>query len=589
MLKYKSFIKLAFAGLLLLSGCEKYLDRQPDDMLTLDKVFSNKLENIKYLASVYSYLPSIFDPYNNLTAVTDEADFVWTGVGGNNINRGDWSPTYIPYDRFSNFYRAIRSATVYMSRGGECKECDAESPGITKQYMAEARAMRAWYYALLLQQYGPVAIISTPISVDSEVSDLQIPRNSYDEVVDFIVSELDAASADLPLQNLSADFGRVNKKVAMAMKSRVLLYAASPLWNGNTDFASFKNLDGKQLVNQTYDANKWKKAADAAKAVIDLMPNGLYKKNNAAGVFDPKLSYQYLSIDRWNKEIIWARNGEANNWEHHLAIRQISGWNGVGVTQQMVDAYHMSNGKRIDEQGSGYVETGFSTVATEYAKAGTWNMYVNREPRFYANVTYNGAEWIWKGENGLSPIKVELYNTGRAGAAGSHDHSETGYLLHRFINPGNNIANWVGSPQHEIYFRLADLYLSYAEALNEVSPGNADILKYVNLVRERGGIPTLQPGGGQAVVKELIHHERRIEMAFEQHRVWDTRRWKIAEQTDGGPMWGMNVRSGSSFADVSFYTRRIFETRVFQKKHYLWPIPQSEVERNKAWVQNPGW
>jgi starch-binding outer membrane protein, SusD/RagB family len=574
---------LVFFGLSL-SSCDKFLDKQEEDLLTIDQVFQNRISNQGYLANVYNYVPMYVDPKTSFTPVSDEADFVWSDVRAQQINIGNWSPTNIPLDQFGWYYRGIRAATIYLKRGQECIECEQQIPGVTTRYVAEARALRAYFYFLLLRQYGPVAILDDVLPVDAQASDLQIPRNSYDEVVDYIVSELEKAIPDLPVQHSPADYGRMDKRTCLAIMSRTLLYAASPLWNGNSDFTSFKNKDGKALVNPTYDQNKWKKASDASKALIDLMPGGLYKKM-VNGTWDPRESYQYLSIDRWNQEIIFARNFEANGWEHHMAPRQTGAWNGGGVTQEMVDAYQMDNGKRIEESGSGYIEEGFSKVDTKYTKAGTWNMWTNREPRFYASVTYNGADWIWTAQK----IKVQLYKTGASGFAGSHDHSNTGYLLHRFVSPTSDVQNWNSSPQHDIHFRLAEIYLNYAEALNEVNPGHADIAKYVNLVRERGGIPNLPAGLTQSEMRDRIRHERRIELAFESHRVWDTRRWKIAEQTDGGPKTGMNVGEGTSFSDPSYYVRTVFENRVFQKKHYLWPIPQSEVERNKEWIQNPGW
>lgn len=592
-LKSSSNIIVLLTVSLLMSSCSKFLDKQTEDLVTLDQVFKNRQSNLGYLANVYNHVPIYLDPKATFSPVSDEADFVWGDVRAQQINLGNWSPTSTQLDYYlginvptASLYRGIRAASIYVARGKECTECEQQEPGRTVQYVAEARALRAYFYFMLIRQYGPVPLITDALSVNASADQLQIPRNSYDEVVDYIISELEKAAADLPNQHDPSNYGRIDKRTCFAIKARTLLYAASPLWNGNADLASLKNKDGKGLVNQTYDAGKWKKAADAAKVVIDLMPDGLYKRL-VNGVFDPKQSYQYLSIDRWNQEIIFARNMEGNNWEHHVAPRQVQGWNGGGVTQEMVDAYRMDNGKMINEPGSGYVEEGFSTTNTKYTKSGTWNMWVNREPRFYASVTYNGADWIWTGAT--QPIKVQLYNTGTSGYAGSHDHTNTGYILHRFVSPTSNVQNWNGSPQHDIHFRLAEMYLNYAEALNEINPGHADILKYLNLVRERGGIPALAAGLSQADMRLMIRHERRIEMAFETHRVWDTRRWKIAEQTDGGPMTGMNVAAGTSFTDLSFYKRTVFETRVFQKKHYLWPIPQSEIERNRLMVQNPGW
>lgn len=570
-------------------SCDDFLDKQPDDMLTIDAVFTTRLEVEKYLANVYSYLPDPADPYANFTPVSDEGDFVWTTIGANSINTGNWGPTSIPYDRYAHYYKGIRAASVYINSVEKCAECEGVTAGINVRTKAEARALRAYYYFLLLRQYGPIVLLPNIIPVDASISETTKPRNSYDECVKYIADELDLAAKDLPTvtQNV-IDYGRVDKRAAMAIKARVLLYAASPLFNGNNqDYASFKNTDGKALITNTYDANKWKLAADAAKAVIDLMPNGLYKKFDATGTLDPFASYRDVFIDRWNADVIWGRpSSGTNNWTIHAAPRQMKGWNGLGVTQQMIDAYHMANGKRIDEAGSGYVETGLSTTDTKYTKALDWNMYLNREPRFYVSILYNHDTWVF---TGASSTPIQLYATGASGKNGSHDHTETGYLLTKFVSPNSDVPNNRYTTQSWIYFRLAEMYLNYAEALNEYSPNNTDIAKYVNLVRERAGIPALPTGLSQADMRERIRHERRIELAFEEHRLFDVRRWKTADNTQGGPMYGMNVSKGTSFTDTEFYQRAIFETRVFEKKHYFWPIPQSEIDRNKQMVQNPGW
>lgn len=587
-MKRISIFLLFISGIIGFS-CDDFLDKQPDDMLTIDAVFTTRLEVEKYLANIYSYLPDPADPYANLTPVSDEGDFVWTTIGANNINTGNWGPTSIPYDRYSFYYKAIRAASVYISQVERCTECEGITSGINIRTKAEARALRAYYYFLLLQQYGPVVILSNAIPVDATNAETLRPRNSYDECVKYIADELDLAAKDLPgtVPNV-IDYGRMDKRATMAIKARVLLYAASPLFNGNNqDYADFKNSNGKLLITNSYDVNKWKLAADAAKAVIDMMPGGLYKKSTVNGDLDPYASYRDVFIDRWNSEVIWGRpSANTNKWTIHAAPRQMKGWNGLAVTQQMVDAYHMANGKRINEAGSGYIETGLSSTDTKFTKSLDWNMYLNREPRFYVCVLYNHDTWVFSGASGTP---IQLYATGASGKNGSHDHTETGYLLTKFVSPNSDVPNNRYTQQSWIYFRLAEMYLNYAEALNEYNPNNADIAKYINLVRERAGIPALPTGFNQSEMRDRIRHERRIELAFEEHRLYDVRRWKIAQETQGGPMYGMNISKGISFTDTEFYERSVFETRVFERKHYFWPIPQSEIDRNKLMIQNPGW
>lgn len=582
--------------LVIVAGCKKgFLDQVPDDRITIEEIFSRKKTTEEYLANVYSYVRDESNQWqsNPWTGASDEADMTWARSGYNSyfMNIGSWDPTSGFFDFWMDYYKGIRSATYFMENADKCKEI-LDQPGgadIIKRYKAEARFLRAYFYFGLLRQYGPVPLLGESIlAPDVPFDQTQIPRSSYDECVDFIASELDRAGQDLPLQQSDElEYGRITKPVAMAVKARMLLYAASPQFNGNADYASFKNQDGKQLVSATYDANKWKKAADAAKAVIDLNLFQLYKVNDASGAYDPFTSCRDAIMSPWNKEVIFARAGNGvDQWEVHCSPRFAGGWSGVAATQQMVDAFFMENGKAIDEAGSGYVSSGFSTADTRYTTAGTYNMYVGREPRFYVCITYNGMTWFNRSEG---EKKVELFNTGNTGKRGTYDYSRTGYLVRRNYHPDTypRLGRYVYRPF--VLFRLAEMYLNYAEALNESEPGNADILKYVNAIRERAGIPALPGGLPQADMRERIRRERRVELAFECHRYFDTRRWKIAEQTDGGPFYGMDVDAGTSLTDLSFYKKTVFETRVFQKKHYLFPIPQSEIDRNKKLVQNPGW
>ena len=386
----------------------------------------------------------------------------------------------------------------------------------------------------------------------------------------------------------------------MALKSRVLLYAASPLVNGNQEYAGFTNKDGKQLISQQYNPAKWERAAKAAKDIIDLNILSLYKKNDAQGNFDPLLSYRGVFLDAWNPEVIFAR--VANNiagWERASSPRLASGFASTGPTQQMVDAYHMANGLRpvlgytsngspIINAPSGYSETGFTAAATKYTLANTYNMYVNREPRFYANVNFNGVQWI----NTSEGVKViQTYNTGESGPAGSWDHSRTGYINRKNVSPAANPRTGVNTARPWVMFRYAEILLNYIEALHETDPSNPDILQYLNDIRERAGIPQFGEGPSPLptpspdAVRELIRHERRIELAFEHMRYFDTRRWKIAEQTDAGPFYGMNISANPP----EFYKRVVFENRVFRKSYYFFPIPQPEINKNMNLVQNPGY
>ncbi|WP_341837822.1 RagB/SusD family nutrient uptake outer membrane protein [Chitinophaga pollutisoli] len=258
----------------------------------------------------------------------------------------------------------------------------------------------------------------------------------------------------------------------------------------------------------------------------------------------------------------------------------------MAVTQQLVDEFEMANGLPINDPTSGYQETGFSTAATRFSPAGTYMMYVNREPRFYVNVSYNGSPWINTSEG---TKLIETFFTGNTGKKGSWDFPRTGYIARKNLHPNSNprISQYVARPF--VMFRYAEVLLNYIEALNEYAPGHADIALYLNEIRDRAGLPNVAAGLGQLEMRAKIRHERRVELCLENLRYFDTRRWKIAEQTDGGAFYGMNVDAGTKLTDLVFYQRTVFERRIFRKSYYLQPIPQSEIDRDPNLVQNPGW
>ncbi|ATL46980.1 RagB/SusD family nutrient uptake outer membrane protein [Chitinophaga caeni] len=600
-MKKKSLVYLFALAATLGSSCKKdFLNQVPDDRITIDQVFQRREYSEDYLTNIYNYVPN--DAYRNKTpwdGCSDDADVTYDrpdqGYDTYPMNLGNWNAASNYFNYWKTFYQGIRSATYFMNRIGENQEILALPNGeaLIRQYSAEARFLRAFFYYNLIRQYGPVILLEdTPISGDLAPTDeeLQKPRNSFDECVDYIVTELDEAAKDLPKHFTSQnelDYGRATQAVCMALKSRVLLLAASPLYNGNSEYAGFVNLDGKQLINQQVSIDKWKSAATAAKYVIDNFNFSLYKKNNEGGNFDPYLSCRDVFLDPWNSEIIFSRN--ANNlsaWERSISPRLCNGYSAIGVTQSLVDEFEMANGKGIHEAGSGYSESGFTTTETEYTLANTHNMYVGREPRFYVNVSYNGSPWI----NTSEGVKViQTYFSGNSGKKGTWDFSRTGYIARKNLHPNSNprLSQYVARPY--VIMRYAEILLNYVEALNESDPGNPDIKFYLDMIRERAGLPGVAAGLSQTEMRNKIHHERRVELCLENMRYFDTRRWKIAEQTDGGPFYGMNVDAGTRVTDLAFYQRTVFERRVFLKAYYFFPIPQSELDRDRNLVQNPGW
>lgn len=587
---------------LTITSCSDYLDQVPDDVINIDDVFAKRTDVEKYLANVYSYIPEEERVNQNASGIGDELDITFAEYDETYINKGDMTPSKGYRQSWSNYYKGIRSASIFIEKIDECQDPDM-TQALKTQYKAEARYLRAFYYFCLFRWYGPFVIMpDKAIASDASLNEMSIPRSTVDECVDYMVAELEKASNEgLPdWYEKATDYGRATIAAAKALEVRILLYAASPLFNGNTNYANFKNQDGTVLVSQIKDVSKWKKAADAAKAFISRYSSrfSLYTEKNEDGTLDPFKSYQYLFLSAWgsNNEVIWAKPS-CSYWDFEAnSPRFCNGWSGWDPTQNIVDDYFTVNGLPVQSESFAdadptYTEVGTSKNTIGYAQKGTLNMYVNREPRFYASICYDNSVWLATARANT----CELYYNGNTGKkSGTRNYSQTGYILRKFNNPA---VDWYTSQsvsnRSELIFRLGEIYLNYAEALNESDPGNEDILKYINLIRDRAGVPEYGIGpeqihlksDSQDAIRELIHRERRIELAFENHRYFDTKRWLIAENANIH-MYGMNV-DGTTRDE--FNRRKEFETRVFDSKYYLWPIPQDEIYKNKKLVQNPGW
>jgi hypothetical protein len=583
-------------------SCKKYLSQVPEENISLDKTFQSWPTANRFLANVYSRIPNEYgqrDPGGDdnagvWTCASDEAEITWQDRPSQNINNGSWDAnTGISGAYWTHYYQGIRAASVFIQKADGISGISADQ---IKQHKAEARALRAIYYFYLMRIYGPVVLMGEePVPVDAN---LQVPRSSYDECTDYVVSELEKAAADLPLSYvIDVDGGRITKGVALAIRAQALMYAASPLFNGNTDYAALKNKDGKQLISQTYDAGKWAKAAAAYKDFITQFVPSVYDLNieMSNGVIDPYMSCKNAIIKDWNKEAIFVRvPNSIGPWQYALTPfhdgapggNDSRGGTAIDPTQNMVDAFFTANGRSIDDPLSGYQSSGYSVFQApldDQARS-IYNPWVNREPRFYVNITYSNSLWL-NTQNGK--IYTDFAYHGNSGhSKTSNDYSRTGYVARKAMGFGK----WDFNNRTEILLRLAEVYLNYAECLNESDPGNADILKYLNLIRVRAGVPAYGSAGldapaSQDEMRTALRKERRVELAFENNRFFDVRRWKIAEQTDNGPMYGLNI----DFDLPDFTKVVVFENRVFKKQHYLFPLPSNDVNNDRELVQNTGW
>ncbi len=583
---------LLLALLVTVTSCN-LLDVEVDDRLTIDMVFETRRTTENFLYHVYSYIPQehIHDQTPWVPA-SDEADFIYRR-GYQNMNSGNWDPANAPFQKWAHYYRGIRNASYFMER---VHECDELSQAQVTQYRAEARYLRAYFYFNLIRQYGPVILLgeeSYPLDGSTDM-----PRSSFDESVQWVAAEFETASRDLPLEWPSQWYGKPTKGTAMAYRARLLLYAASPLYNGNPMYANAMNHDGTNLFSTNYSEDKWRQAAMAAREVIDLNMYQLVERGN------PYTSYWRVFTESWNEEIIHGRSDGGWWWDMHTRPRGRQGYGGKSASQALIDAYAMDNGRYpivgyngdasnpIIDPESGYSESGFTTFThpIEGQTRETFDMFVGREPRFYVSLLWSGADWIFPGADYV----VQYHWGGRDGpAASAHDYPKSGVSIRKLSHPNNDFTT-ASVTRSWILFRYAEILLNYVEALNEYDPSNSDILTYLNQVRRRAGVPNIQDVypeavGNQQRMRELIHRERQIELAFETHRFFDTRRWLVGEETNGQPFYGMNIFNDTDAPGSDFWQRHKHEDRVFEEKHYLYPIPQSELERNRMLVQNPYW
>jgi len=614
----KSKILIAFTALLLFifPSCKKdFLDKTPDGDLTQEQVFQNPTYTEQFLTNCYSHLPrelQIVDnpannesPTNPYTGASDELEMSYDPNFTNSINTGAWNPTNYVQDFWGQFYAGIRKCNVFLENIDKLPISDLAPVSKISRWKGEALFLRAFYHFCLIRVYGPVPIIDKTIGLDANF--LTYKRQPITECVNFITNECDKAAALLePKISAPNDYGRPSKITALALKARVLLYMASPLWNGGT---SLTDKDGVQLFPAS-DAVRWQTAATAAKACIDQGEAAGYKIYRSA-TNDPQKNYQEVFYVNFNDEIFWTRDDPGyNNIDAYSEPRGMVGafWPLQTPTQDMVDEYEMANGTRpilgynpdmtpVINPLSGYSETGQAAITTADYYANTRNMYVGREPRFYASIMFTGQKYKTTApQNRTTPLQFwKLGLDGRPTSSGDN-YTKTGYLLKKLTYPGFVMSPKADAIRIWIFFRLGEQYLNYAEALNEAQGPVPDVYKYVNAIRDRAGLPGLT-GLSKDAMRDAIRHERRIELAFETHRYFDTHRWMIAEQTDNKNIYGLDVNGVISvtpsvpynISSDEFYKRTVIEKRVFEKKHYFWPIQQREIEKNPNLVQNPGW
>jgi hypothetical protein len=570
MKKSMYFFSLLSAGLMLFtwSSCRKY-EQQPKDWftseLTFDTLDKNGIVAGYDLNNIYTYLPNGFNRIDGdfLDAGTDDAMPSRYNTSVEYYSKGTLSVLNNPDPWWGTSYAGIRRANIFLKN-----IVNVPIPDLTKQYWkAEARFLRAFFYWELLKRYGGVPLLGDALlGLDDNI---ELPRNTFAETVDYIVNECSAVKDSLRADPASdAEWGRASKGAAVALKCKVLLYAASPLFNGG----GFETDPVKRALTgyPTADPTRWQKLVDA---VTEFNALGYYKLVTTG----TPTAFASVFTTKKSTEIIFAKQvGNSSN----LEVSQspvgyiISNTRSQGLTspsQNFVDAFPMANGLGINETGSGY-----SAAAP----------YNNRDPRLASTVFYNSLPWLSR--------NVQTFQGGLDkpdNPAVSPVETRTGYYLRKFL--GNFSTSTAFSSQSHNFpiFRYAEILLDHAEALNELGQVENAVTQ-IKTIRSRAGIAAgtnsrygIKTGISQSEMRTLIQNERRIELAFEEHRFWDIRRWKIAGDVMNTPLNGMKITNGTT----PVYQVIPVALPVFMNRLYHMPIPYEEITKNSKLIQNEGW
>ena len=656
----KIIVNIFFAFIVLFAtSCEDYFDSVPSDTISMDKVFSSRILALEWLSNVYQYLPD--ETAQNYTGGEDETRGIWMPASlegylpwghcnSHHVNSGTLYPsTGYVQNMWKAYYRGIQKANVYLKNIDRCKDMEEIVKLRTK---AEARALRSIYYFNLFKIYGPVVIIEDEVfDNQDDVSTMLRARSSVDDYIKYILDEFDAILQDGDLfshynetdgSSYTIYPGNITNEIVRAVRSQVLFYAASHLYNGDPYYKDLVNPDGTHLFPQSRDNEKWRKAKAAAIDFINNEPFQLVfrdRANNLAASVENSCPYYSVSESflgrEDNEEMIFYSTRNDNNMEYcmrprHEGIQDAHrGGGGLSVPLQTVDLFFTKNGLRIEDDPEYYNYTNededkfnssremtsaeaykdmysgytYFTPGTGYR---IMKQFYNREPRFYIAFTFQNRRWDF---DESKTYYTDFSYNGNSGGKGTHDYPKSGVLARKKLRK-------TGSVQYNIFIRLTEIYLNYAEACAELGEYQ-EAVEAINIIRTRAGVAAYGLNGESAPgyrgetriplassdVLSAVRRERLIELAYENHHYFDVRRWGVAGMAqgdgwiypawhkggEGGEMMGFNVLSDDADHPMYFYKKGAWETRIFSERMKLFPIPQNEINVNNRMVQNTGW
>ena len=621
-------------------ACKKFLDVVPDDIATIDYAFRQRSTAEQYLFTCYSYMPQHGNVSTNPAFMA--ADELWFyypyNLPGYTINVASWeiargtqsvTSPLMSYWSGSNgapdLFKAIRDCNIFLENIGRVPGMEQYEKDI---WSSEVIFLKAYYHWWLLRMYGPIPVIDKNLPINASQEEVQVERMPVDSCFSYVVNTLDKAIPNLPerIQDQTTQMGRITKEIALSVKAEVLVTATSPLFNGNTVYAGFKNKAGAPFFNQTADPQKWVKAMDACKEAIDAcLANGhrLNKFSTSVSLNLPVQVQTTMDIrtavtDNFNSEVIWGNTNSLASAIQSMAqprpnatnINNYSFWSLSGVPLNIVNMFYSRNGVPINEDktldfGTRGVSTRVAVDAEKYyIQPGYISAALNfdREPRFYADLGFDGSILFGNGNQTVASLNhLEARQGQYSGWGGTpNNYNITGYWPVKVVNYLNTMPSpttYIITPYAWPTIRLADLYLLYAEALNEVNGASSDAYYWINEVRQRAGIASVQTSWANYStnpskyttkdgLREIIHRERLIELAFEGHRYWDLLRWKEAERVWQEAIQGWSIGERDV---LSYYQLKTLFNRTFQLRDYFWPIAEADLQENKNLVQNPGW
>ena len=678
-----------------LTGCADYLDSDYlfDERLTIEDVFSSKDYTNEWIARAYAYLGDDYmqDVCSKKSLPFNFADDMYFGDesdGYKNWKSGQYTEEGVLGRKKQRenvckpATQGIRQGSIFLNNIDRNKEFSEEE---IADFKGQSHFLRAYFYWFMLRLYGPIPIIPDEgLDYMDSYDNLAYPRNTYDECVAYITDELIKAANVLPLQRPVQEIARPTRGAALALRAKVLLFAASPLYNGKAPAsvaAALVNKDGTHLLPESYDETKWAKAAAAAKDVMDLNYYELYvAPSRAVGELaypatiappyhkefseqdwpngwrniDPFESYRSIFngavAASANPELIFTRgqNQGGENLKvlviHQLPRNAAGGYGSHGITQKQCDAYYMNDGKDCAGMNDMYADRAgyegrynlnsrskdFVTTEelAEYPElgplgAGVSKQYVQREPRFYASVAYNGSTWnllrALNDDTHDEEKNVQVYyyrGDGHDGYKTSTYWLRTGIGIKKYVHPDDisytqknayDVSRVTFKPDPAI--RYAEILLIYAEALNElggsyeiaswdgskkhsISRNESEMKKGIRPVRIRAGLPDYseEDYGNPSKFRVKLKRERQIELFAEGHRYFDLRRWMDAPEEEAAPVYGCNMLATEDMK-VEFHTPVICTSlpTIFAEKMWFWPINHKELKHNVNLIQNPGW